>query len=64
MCEFRGSNGNGFGDIWWTDNLFYFSSIDGQTNKTSPQGNLQRQNCDGLVACVVNDVTRTANNID
>ena len=18
MCEFRGSNGNGFGDIWWT----------------------------------------------
>ena len=26
MCEFRGSNGNGFGDIWWTDKLFYFSS--------------------------------------
>ena len=27
MCEFHGSNGNGFGDIWWTDKLFYFSSI-------------------------------------
>ena len=26
MCEFHGSNGNGFGDIWWTDKLFYFSS--------------------------------------
>ena len=23
-----GSNGNGFGDIWWTDNPIYFSSID------------------------------------
>ena len=32
MCEFHGSNGNGFGDIRWTDNLFYFSrpSIDGR----------------------------------
>ena len=28
MCEFHGSNGNGFGDIWWTDNPVYFSSID------------------------------------
>ena len=28
MCEFPGSNGNGLGDIWWTDKLFYFSSID------------------------------------
>ena len=28
MCEFYGSNGNGFGDIWWTDNPIYFSSID------------------------------------
>ena len=28
MCEFHGSNGNGFGDIWWTDNPIYFSSID------------------------------------
>ena len=25
MCEFHGSNGNGFGDIWWTDNPIYFS---------------------------------------
>ena len=23
MCEFHGSNGNGFGDIWWTDNPIY-----------------------------------------
>ena len=26
--RFLGSNGNGFGDIWWTDNPIYFSSID------------------------------------
>ena len=29
VCEFHGSNGNGFGDIWWTDNPIYFISIDG-----------------------------------
>ena len=28
VCEFHGSNSNGFGDIWWTDNPIYFSSID------------------------------------
>ena len=28
MCEFHGSNGNGFGDMWWTDKLIYFSSTD------------------------------------
>ena len=28
MCKFHDSNGNGFGDIWWTDELTYFSSID------------------------------------
>ena len=28
MCEFHGSNGNGLGDIWWTDKFFYFSIID------------------------------------
>ena len=28
---FYGSNGNGFGDIWWTDNPIYFSSIDRQS---------------------------------
>ena len=28
MCEFHDSSGNGFGDIWWTDNPVYFSSID------------------------------------
>ena len=27
VCEFHGSNVNGFGD-WWTDNPIYFSSID------------------------------------
>ena len=26
MCEFHGSNGNSFGDIWWTDKLFYFNT--------------------------------------
>ena len=25
MCEFRDSNGNGLGDIWWTDKSSYFS---------------------------------------
>ena len=28
MCEFHDSNGNGFGDIWWTDKLTYLSNID------------------------------------
>ena len=28
MCEFHDSNGHGFGAIWWTDKLIYFSSID------------------------------------
>ena len=28
MCEFHESTCNGFGDIWWTDNLIDFSSID------------------------------------
>ena len=28
MCEFHDSNGNGFGDMWWTDKCIYFSSID------------------------------------
>ena len=28
MCEFQEFNGNGFGDIWWTDKCIYFSSID------------------------------------
>ena len=27
MCEFHESTFNGFGDIWWTDNPIYFSSI-------------------------------------
>ena len=26
--EFHDSKGNGFGDIWWTDKLIYFSIID------------------------------------
>ena len=28
MCEFHESTCNGYGDIWWTDNPIYFSSID------------------------------------
>ena len=28
MCEFHDSNGNGLGDIRWTDKCTYFSSID------------------------------------
>ena len=32
MCEFHESTCNGFGDIWWTDNPIYFSSIDTGSN--------------------------------
>ena len=32
MCEFHDSNGNGFGDIWWTDNPIYFGNIDDAVN--------------------------------
>ena len=28
MCEFHEYTCNGFGDIWWTDNPIYFSSMD------------------------------------
>ena len=28
MCEIHESTCNGLGDIWWTDNPIYFSSID------------------------------------
>ena len=35
MCEFHESTCNGFGDIWWTDNPFYFSSIDKAGKQTS-----------------------------
>ena len=28
MREFHDSNGNGLGDIWWTDKYIYFSIID------------------------------------
>ena len=28
MCKFHESACNGFGDIWWTDNPIYYSSID------------------------------------
>ena len=31
MCEFHDCNGNGLGDIWWTDKCMYFSSIDCST---------------------------------
>ena len=27
MCEFHDSNGNGLGDMWWTDTYIYFSII-------------------------------------
>ena len=32
MYEFHESTCNGFGDIWWTDNPIYFSSIDSCQN--------------------------------
>ena len=34
MCEFHESTCNGFGDIWWTDNPIYFSSIDVSRQRT------------------------------
>ena len=39
VCEFHrhGYNGNGFGDIWWTDKLFYFSKLSTYSGfKTDP----------------------------
>ena len=35
MCEFHESTCNGFGDIWWTDNPIYFSSIDRPNPKSN-----------------------------
>ena len=37
MCEFHESTCNGFGDIWWTDNPIYFSSIDSYVVKQTGQ---------------------------
>ena len=45
MCEFHGSNGNGFGDIWWTDKFFFFSNIDFSIiflNPTTISSNLRK----------------------
>ena len=46
MCEFHESTCNGFGDIWWTDNPIYFSSIDSQCNGglTSSPNNVDSTN--------------------
>ena len=33
MCEFHESTCSGLGDIWWTDNPIYFSSIDNSHSK-------------------------------
>ena len=41
VCEFHGSNSNGFGDIWWTDNPIYFSSIDGSPCYIAKQNTMQ-----------------------
>ena len=35
MCEFHESTCNGLGDIWWTDNPIYFSSIDNIVSHTA-----------------------------
>ena len=35
-ASFMVLNGNGFGDIWWTDNLIYFSSRPIDVNRTAP----------------------------
>ena len=33
MWELHDSNGNGLGDIWWTDKFIYFSIIDSQCKR-------------------------------
>ena len=43
MCEFHDSSGNGFGDIWWTDNPIYFSSIDGNIRLGTLSQSLPKQ---------------------
>ena len=47
-ASFFYSSGNGFGDIWWTDNPIYFSSIDRPTRRVERPGCTQT---DGL-GCV------------
>ena len=46
MCEFHESTCNGFGDIWWTDNPIYFSSIDNQT-----RWNIQKNHSCAMSSC-------------
>ena len=51
MCEFPGSNGNGFGDIWWTDKLFHFSSIDISRNINKDATTKPRPTSYTIVSC-------------
>ena len=41
MCEFHESTCNGLGDIWWTDNPIYFSSIDYHQMGLQPHSRLK-----------------------
>ena len=43
MCEFHDCNGNGLGDIWWTDKLIYFSSVDNATNDKVLRGGTEKK---------------------
>ena len=40
MCEFHGSNGNGFGDIWWTDKLLSSLALQGSGSQMANNCNL------------------------
>ena len=56
MCEFYGSNGNGFGDIWWTDNPIYFSSIDGSLYELLPSPIFEALRKSGFIRLMTHDV--------
>ena len=46
MCEFHDSNGNGFGDIGWTDKLIYFIIIDVKPGNCRMEGDYDYRMCE------------------
>ena len=57
MCEFHESTCNGFGDIWWTDNPIYFSSIDWQGPRPIQSGQCANAIMGGGLEWVVESTT-------
>ena len=53
MCQFHDSNGNGFGDIWWTDNSSIL--VVEMSLKISPGG--KNQSGRTIIVAVLYDVS-------